>query len=491
MKTPNIFDIRDSVLVRCTVNDPDVIIPNGVTAIGSHAFEQENSIDGQDALCSVVIPESVTRIRQGAFAYCRNLRKVTVLGPADIEGDVFKSCENLTEVFLADGVKSIGGYCFAFCDKLHELYIPGSVTHIGYDIARMNEADDRYPQFICYSQGAGKDWHEDWNRIYNDPRFGDEKRYAFYHPTYYGRARDKQERDDLAEPVPVTDIPHGTGVKPLPVKKKRTGKRLPPIRLRLWLDATQITITGTKEFRLNDEQREILPRLLREQGYDESAEHRLNEPWEVTLQADTWNFVPELKISAWINRYQNPFDGETLVISHDMPWQKTYDEAPVSRLQMGQTVIAEKHITNGNFLDIMDVRLFIQWPEQEIPVYTTDEVTQDLINHKPEWAGFTDADNELAVFFARGDNDPELFKRYEPSVFPEQFIADLKQEQDKWADLTEISVQPCELYEVECDYSDDYKCAAGYSDDDDTGWTETHRREILSRLTYEIDNSNE
>ena len=110
----NKFTIKDGALEHCTVNNSNVVIPDGVKVIKYSAFKKPDSYKGIDELKSVVIPKSVTLIESKAFQYCDRLRKVSILGPAEIGSEAFLSCDDLEEVYLADGVKSIGSECFAF-----------------------------------------------------------------------------------------------------------------------------------------------------------------------------------------------------------------------------------------------------------------------------------------------------------------------------------------------------------------------------------------
>ena len=310
----------------------------------------------------IIIPENVTEISPGAYAFRDDIKKVTVLGPAAIGREAFMGCSNLKEVYLADGVTSLGDECFSYCSKLHELFIPASVDYVGWQIAGMNAPEDRYPNFLCERKGIGKNWNTNWNRIFRDPRFGEDRSHAFYHPTYFGMTRDTDKAKAARPLTPVTDVPHGTGVLAESEHDLRSHTPIPPITLRLWLKATKHAFVGDNEFALDEEMREMLPRLLRDPQYGNSIERQLDEPWEITINDDTDHLAPELEISAWLNTYRYPFDGTTLTIVHDMPGVGLYDDYPVSRLRKGETVIAEKHITNGNFMDIYDVRLFIQWP---------------------------------------------------------------------------------------------------------------------------------
>ena len=480
----NVFEIQDGVLVHCEVNNPDVIIPDGVRKIAYSAFKQEDDFNGTDKLKTVVIPESVEDIDNEAFQYCKNLSKVTILGPADIGREAFLSCSNLKTVYLADGVRVIGAECFAYCDKLEELYIPESVTEIGWDIVRMNDASYRRPLFRCYRQGIGTKWSPIWNRKYNDPRFGDDKSHFFYHETFWGETRDGQKRQDT-ERQPAENMPHGTG-QYLKAAQMKHGKevRMPDIRLRLCLSATILDVKTSKEYQLNDEEREMLPRTLLETDVLGAETHPLDTPWEITVNEDTLGLADELDITAWINDYNDVFDGKTLVVHHVMPFHKSpYDDYPVTLLHEGETAIAEQHIWQNNAT--YDVRLSIEWLKQEKKTYTLEQVLEHLRSLPATWK-YNDKDNEIQVLLAHGSDSAKAFKAYKPSEFPEQFIEELQAEPSLLKDLKFISIQPYEFYEEEHSYSDDYIDAATAYGEDCDDWTTTERRKTGERINYEL-----
>jgi hypothetical protein len=64
------FIIKDGVLERYTGKGGNVVIPDGVAEIGERAFSHENTYY---TLKSIVIPNSVTKIEQNAFANCEEL----------------------------------------------------------------------------------------------------------------------------------------------------------------------------------------------------------------------------------------------------------------------------------------------------------------------------------------------------------------------------------------------------------------------------------
>ena len=129
-------------------NDPDcprdVIIPQGVTSLGSEAFKDnslasviipdsvtsiENHVFKGNSLVSVVIPDSVTSI--GIHAFSENvLTSVKISNSVtSIENSIF-SFNNLISVIIPEGVTSIGGYAFAG-NTLISVTLPESLTSIG------------------------------------------------------------------------------------------------------------------------------------------------------------------------------------------------------------------------------------------------------------------------------------------------------------------------------------------------------------------------
>lgn len=165
-----------------------VVIEQGVTSIGNHAFKNCGN------LTSVTIPDSVTRIgylsfwnctklteitihdgctdvNEDAFTGCSNIATATVPGNAiealpkgikeitvtsgtsipssafsgqsslrsicfpdtvtTIGSFAFYNCTNLTSIHLPDGLTSIGHQAFQNCKKLESIHIPDTVTSLG------------------------------------------------------------------------------------------------------------------------------------------------------------------------------------------------------------------------------------------------------------------------------------------------------------------------------------------------------------------------
>ena len=144
--------IPDGAFKDTKINSNTIEIPETVTSIGSYAF-------ANTPICgSLIIPNSVTEIKEGAFENCRNLNSLKL--PSNlkrIESFVFKSCgfsgsltipnsvteighhtfygcNNFTkELILSENLEKIGSYAFAGCSGFSKgnLTIPNSVTVIG------------------------------------------------------------------------------------------------------------------------------------------------------------------------------------------------------------------------------------------------------------------------------------------------------------------------------------------------------------------------
>lgn len=149
----------------------NVIIQDGVTSIGSHAFHDcemtsitipnsvvsigEWAFASSNNLTELKLPNSITNIGNHAFYSMRSLNKINIpTSMTSLDGlSLFQFCSKLTSIeipsniskidngaFLGssitnikipNSVKYIGDQAFAECDKLVKIDIPGSVTAIG------------------------------------------------------------------------------------------------------------------------------------------------------------------------------------------------------------------------------------------------------------------------------------------------------------------------------------------------------------------------
>ena len=113
----------------CCSSLTDIIIPNGVTSIGSKSFSSCT------ALTSIIISNSVTSIGFSAFDYCSievatiptiackyiknsKLKTVVITSGNEIENSAFNYCTSLISITVPDSVTSIGSSAFKNCASL-------------------------------------------------------------------------------------------------------------------------------------------------------------------------------------------------------------------------------------------------------------------------------------------------------------------------------------------------------------------------------------
>lgn len=130
-----------------------------LTISGSGAIPDYSSADLQpwkdnrSQIRKVVIENGVTSIGSCAFQNCG------VLGaeiPASVEtiGDsAFRKCQNLSSVIVSEGVETIGQNAFRSCTGLTSIALPASIGEVGRrSIFFMSENDKRD---VCSRQQAG------------------------------------------------------------------------------------------------------------------------------------------------------------------------------------------------------------------------------------------------------------------------------------------------------------------------------------------------
>ena len=107
----------------------DLVIPNSVTNIREAAFA------GCSSLMTISIPNSVTNIEHGAFASCSGIKSITIPNSVtSIWSGVFAYCSGLTSIIIPNSVTFIGNYTFAYCSSLTNITIPNSLTSISSEL---------------------------------------------------------------------------------------------------------------------------------------------------------------------------------------------------------------------------------------------------------------------------------------------------------------------------------------------------------------------
>lgn len=125
------FLIQDNILMKYTGSDSSVVIPEGVTQIGSWAFTDNTNIT------SIVIPGSVTTIMNHAFSGCTQLKEISIPQSVKVIKDgVFYRCSALEKVNFPHGNISLGDGIFRGCLKMKKLEIPQGMEKINGDSFR-------------------------------------------------------------------------------------------------------------------------------------------------------------------------------------------------------------------------------------------------------------------------------------------------------------------------------------------------------------------
>ena len=96
-------------------------LPDGLEYIGNSAFYETG-------MKSIVIPDTVTELGEGAFSYCFNAKTLKISSNLKvIPAGAFSFCEKLKTVEIPDGVTKLG-YAFGGCTDLKKITIPASVN---------------------------------------------------------------------------------------------------------------------------------------------------------------------------------------------------------------------------------------------------------------------------------------------------------------------------------------------------------------------------
>lgn len=104
-----------------------VVIPDTVTTI------QEGAFYGCNSLVSISIPDSVTEIERTAFSNCSAIESIDLPNSLiNINEYAFSACKSLKSIVIPEGVTTIEQYAFRYCDSLASVDIADSVTSIGY-----------------------------------------------------------------------------------------------------------------------------------------------------------------------------------------------------------------------------------------------------------------------------------------------------------------------------------------------------------------------
>lgn len=122
---PNsITTIKDGAFEQCR-SITSIVLPNSITCINRNVFRECSS------LRSVIIPSSITTIKDGAFFQCNSLASVEIPNSVTIiEQSAFYQCNSLEKVVIPNAITTIESGTFADCMSLFSITIPNSVERI-------------------------------------------------------------------------------------------------------------------------------------------------------------------------------------------------------------------------------------------------------------------------------------------------------------------------------------------------------------------------
>ena len=93
---------------------------------------KKNNIVKQDQLLEVILPKGLKTIEESTFSNCEALRKIEIPETIEKIGDyAFLNCVDLKTINIPDSLISIGNAAFYGCTSLKNLIIPNSVEFIG------------------------------------------------------------------------------------------------------------------------------------------------------------------------------------------------------------------------------------------------------------------------------------------------------------------------------------------------------------------------
>ena len=103
-------------------------IPEGVTKIRSHAFQEASFAESSFA---ITIPSSVTSIEEYAFAGSRALTRIVIPSSVQtVSNNVFEGCSISYATFENSAITSIGAKMFKGCSSLKEVKLPDALTSL-------------------------------------------------------------------------------------------------------------------------------------------------------------------------------------------------------------------------------------------------------------------------------------------------------------------------------------------------------------------------
>lgn len=130
-----VYTADKKTLIRCPVGKSGkVVIPDGVTTIGRHAFRSCK-------ISEVVIPDSVTEIGISAFTESHIQDFTLGKGMTYIGKYMFSTCKNIKHIHIPSHIKEIMSSAFSACNA-EDIVLDEGVERIGLNVFEVSTAND-------------------------------------------------------------------------------------------------------------------------------------------------------------------------------------------------------------------------------------------------------------------------------------------------------------------------------------------------------------
>lgn len=149
-----------------------IIIEEGITTIGSYAFQAYDSdpvqVDFNSSITEIKLPSTITTIKDGAFSYCLGLKKINLEATkiTRLEYYTFAECYNLKQLRLPNTLNYIGDEVFnsGYPSPIENIIIPKEVTTIeGIPFCTCPKLT-----ICCEAETAAPGWGTNWNKLYSE-----------------------------------------------------------------------------------------------------------------------------------------------------------------------------------------------------------------------------------------------------------------------------------------------------------------------------------
>lgn len=131
------------------------------TTVENYAYDSDTSLE------KVKIASSVTKIGQGAFLGCKNLKEVIFeerTDPIEFEKNTFYGCSRLEQIKFPEGIEILSNGMFT-STSLSKVFLPSSIKSVGSAFWLCDELEVHYNGTM-----------EKWNEIAKDADLGSMKR---------------------------------------------------------------------------------------------------------------------------------------------------------------------------------------------------------------------------------------------------------------------------------------------------------------------------